>query len=84
MLLSLGQLRGIQWIPGDGQPPPEKWLELLKKIRDAGKLCQLYVSPQGAQTIIRELGGRGFALCITEAQMPLHQARDFLKNLAQT
>jgi hypothetical protein len=36
----------------------------LKRIRDGGKLCQLYVSPQGARTIVDELGGRGFALYI--------------------
>ncbi len=64
MLLSLERLHGIQWIPGDGQPPPEEWLPLLKRIRDGGKLCQLYVSPKGARTIVGELGGRGFALYI--------------------
>jgi len=64
MLLALERLRGIQWIPGEGQPPPEAWLPVLQRIRDAGKLCQLYVSPEGAQTIVRELGGRGFALHI--------------------
>ena len=71
MLLSLERLRGIQWVPGDGAPPPEEWLALLKRIRDAGKLCQLEVSPQGARTIVRELGGRGFAFHISE---PMSQA----------
>jgi 5-methyltetrahydrofolate--homocysteine methyltransferase len=66
MLLSLDRLRGIQWIPGDGQPPPETWMLLLKRIRDAGKLCQLYVSPEGASKIVRELGGRGFALQVRD------------------
>jgi hypothetical protein len=59
-LLSLERLRGIQWIPGDGAPPPEEWLPLLKLIRDSGKLCQVYVTPAGALRIARELGGRGF------------------------
>jgi hypothetical protein len=81
LLLSLERLRGIQWIPGDGQPPPEDWLPLLKRIRDAGKLCQLYVSPEGARTIVRELGGRGFALYITQ-QMRQADAGDFLRVLA--
>ena len=81
MLLSLERLRGIQWIPGDGQPPPEQWLPLLKRIRDAGKLCQLYVSPAGARTIVRELGGRGFALYIDQ-KMSQDQAEDFLHVLA--
>lgn len=84
MLLSLERLRGIQWIPGDGQPPPEEWLPLLKRIRDAGKLCQLYVTPQGARTIVRELGGRGFALFIFlngYEHMDQAEAEDFLRML---
>jgi hypothetical protein len=81
LLFSLERLRGIQWIPGDGQPPPEEWLPLLKRIRDANKLCQLYVSAKGARTIVRELGGRGFALHIQEAMGP-SEAEDFLGLLA--
>ena len=67
MLLSLERLRGVQWVPGDGAPPAEEWLDILKRIRDAGKLCQLYVSSAGARKIVRELGGRGFAFCILGA-----------------
>ena len=54
---------------------------MLKRIRDAGKLCQLYVSPVGAVTIVRELGGRGFALYITQ-KMGQDEAKDFLRVLA--
>lgn len=64
MLLDADWLDGIQWIPGDGQPPPEEWLPLLKRIRDGGKLCQLFVTAEGARTIVKELGGKGFALHI--------------------
>jgi 5-methyltetrahydrofolate--homocysteine methyltransferase len=81
MLLSLERLRGIQWIPGDGQPPPEEWLALLQRIRDGRKLCQLYVTPEGARTIVRELGGRGFALYVWE-EMDEQEASDFLRLLA--
>ena len=80
MLLSLERLRGIQWVPGDGAPPPEEWLPLLKRIRDGGKLCQLSVTPQGALTIVRELGGRGFAFHILEA-MTCQDAQNFIKSL---
>jgi 5-methyltetrahydrofolate--homocysteine methyltransferase len=66
MLLSIEKLRGIQWIPGDGQPPPEEWLPVLQRIRNGGKLCQLFVSAKGARTIVRNLGGKGFAFYINE------------------
>jgi 5-methyltetrahydrofolate--homocysteine methyltransferase len=63
-LLAIERLRGIQWIPGDGQPAPEEWPDLLKRIRDGGKRCQVFVTPEGARRIVRELGGKGFLLVI--------------------
>lgn len=86
MLLSLPRLRGIQWIPGDGQPPPDKWLGLLKKIRDSGKLCQIFVTPEGARTIVKNLGGRGFLLVIQDYGFEFfepEQVKSFLKTLAE-
>ena len=85
-LLSIDRLRGIQWIPGDGQPPADQWLPLLKRIRDGGKLCQVFVSPGGARTIVKNLGGRGFLLVISDPNgdfVDPERARNFLKLLAQ-
>lgn len=81
MLLSMERLRGVQWIPGDGALPPESWLPLLRRIREGGKLCQLFVSAEGAMTIVRELGGRGFAFQIVEL-MNEQAAGEFLAALA--
>jgi 5-methyltetrahydrofolate--homocysteine methyltransferase len=77
MLLSLEKLKGIQWIPGDGAPPPEQWPDLLRRIRDGGKLCQLYVTAAGALEILRTFGGKGFALAITDIADE-RQATEFL------
>jgi 5-methyltetrahydrofolate--homocysteine methyltransferase len=81
-LLSIDRLRGIQWIPGDGQPPPEEWLELLSRIRQGGKLVQLYVSAKGALKIIREFGGKGFAMYIMD-RMSATEAKDYLKQVEE-
>ena len=80
-LLSITRLRGIQWVPGYGKPPCEEWLPLLKKIRAAGKLCQVTVSAKGALTIIRELGGKGFVFVIDEPQLTPDQGVAFLEEL---
>ena len=85
-LLAIPRLRGIQWIPGDGQPPAEEWLPLLKRIRDSGKLCQLFVSPAGARTVVQNLGGRGFLLAISHSDPDFadpEQAEAFLRTLAR-
>jgi 5-methyltetrahydrofolate--homocysteine methyltransferase len=83
-LLSIERLRGIQWISGDGQPSPDQWLDLLKRIRDGGKLCQVFVTPEGALHIARNLGGKGFLLVVS-ADDPRFQNPDeveaFLRRL---
>lgn len=81
MLLSLKRLHGIQWIPGAGAPPPQCWLSLLKRIRDVGKLCQLYVTAAGALRIVRVLGGSGFAFSIKEP-MSAEEAKALIGALA--
>jgi hypothetical protein len=81
-LLSLPRLRGVQWVPGDGSPPPEHWLGLLSRIRAGGKLCQVTVSPQGALAICRALGGKGFLFVISEPQLTPEEGQAFLKDLA--
>ena len=45
-------------------PGHQNWLPLLKRIRDGGKLCQIYVSPANALTVAKEIGGKGFAFYI--------------------
>ena len=82
MLLQMPRLRGIQWIPGAGNPPPEGWLDLLKRIVEGGKLCQLYVTAEGAHTIVKNIGGRGFLLAISD-EMSEEEATAFLRVLAR-
>jgi 5-methyltetrahydrofolate--homocysteine methyltransferase len=86
LLLSIQRLRGIQWIPGDGQPSPDQWLPLLKRIRDGGKLCQVFVSPAGALQIVRNLGGKGFLFVIQPGSGEFDSPEDvdsFLKALKE-
>jgi len=85
MLLSIERLHGIQWIPGDGAPPPGDWLALLGRIRQGGKLCQVFVRPEGALKIVRNLGGKGFLFVINhdgELDEP-EDAAAFLGRLAR-
>jgi len=76
-LLSLEKLRGIQWVAGDGAPPAEEWLDLLRRIRAGGKLCQVYTSVEGARKIINEIGGKGFAFEIVDDMTQEEAGRAF-------
>jgi hypothetical protein len=81
-LLAVERLRGIQWQPGDGQPMADQWPDVLKRIRDGGKLCQVFVTAQGALTIQRELGGKGFLLHILDESLTAETGAAFLRELS--
>ena len=67
-LLELPRLTGIQWIQGAGGGPVTKYLDLLRRIQDAGKLvsclCRLTdldavmsaLKPEGTFLVMEELG----------------------------
>jgi 5-methyltetrahydrofolate--homocysteine methyltransferase len=66
-LLHIPELHGIQWIPGAGNAPADTWIDLLNKIRQSGKLVQLYATCQGTLNVLRQIGGRGFMFCVTDS-----------------
>jgi hypothetical protein len=64
LLLGIEKLRGIQWIPGAGNPQASDWPEVLKKIIDAGKLVQVFVDCKGALKILDTFPGEHFTMTI--------------------
>jgi 5-methyltetrahydrofolate--homocysteine methyltransferase len=83
-LIAIERLRGIQWQPGDGQAKADGWLPLIAKIRDSGKRCQIYVTREGALTVQRELGGKGFLMHIIDDHVTPEEGQAFLKELYST
>lgn len=67
MLLAMKDLHGVQWIPGDGNPPAAHWPQVLRRIVRAGKLCQVGADVAGARRIVRELGGKGMVIHVWAA-----------------
>jgi 5-methyltetrahydrofolate--homocysteine methyltransferase len=41
-VLAIPELKGVQWIPGDGQPDITQWPDVYRRIRDAGKRIQFF------------------------------------------
>ena len=63
-LLAIPGLNGVQWLPGDGQPEAGDpiWWPVLKRIRDAGKLVQIYSSGESVLRMAREVPLTGFVI----------------------
>jgi len=53
-LLTIPRLNGVQWVPGDGQPPQLAWPDVLHRIQAAGKILDLYLSPDEVPHAIME------------------------------
>ena len=43
-LLACKDIKGIQWVPGDGAPDVSNWADIYRKINKAGKLTQIFSS----------------------------------------
>jgi len=55
-LLEIKELKGIQWVPGDGQPGMTHWPEVYRKIGKAGKLIQIWGDLQTLDAFVEQLG----------------------------
>ncbi len=70
-LLTIEELKGVQWVPGDGAPPSSEWPEVYRKIRDAGKLIQVLGGMKEFDAVAEQLGsaeGLFFELCLDASE----------------
>ncbi|MDA0709416.1 MAG: hypothetical protein O3B73_04315 [bacterium] len=79
-LLQIDALKGVQWIPGAGQPGYEHWPGIYRKIRNAGKLIQFSGSIATFEALVEKLGSaEGIIYLCSEPVSRETEALDFLK-----
>jgi len=61
-LLALPELDGIQWVPGAGAAPMREWIDLLKRIQDAGKLIVASCNKEEVPILLEALRPEGLWL----------------------
>lgn len=62
-LLTIKELDGVQWVPGDGQPDCGQWPEVYRKIAAAGKKMQVIGGFEVLDQVISQIGtSRGIHL----------------------
>lgn len=64
-LLSIPELRAIQWTQVAGQPPCTDYLPELQKIQVAGKNLIIIVTPEQVRLLMENLSSRGLYLVTT-------------------
>ena len=78
-LCELPRLQALQILPGDGQPSPLHYLDLLQDVQRAGKNLHITIAPEEVETALRELSPKGLFIstwCRNEAE-----ARALLRNV---
>jgi len=73
-LLQIEELKGVQWVPGDGSPPISQWPEVYSKIRKSGKLIRMFAGQDPAgfrvlDTITDQLGSAEGIVLIGDADI---------------
>ncbi len=78
-LLRIPELEGIQWVPGAGHPDASHWIDVYRRIREAGKLAQVVGDMAAFDAVASGLGSAEGLFFI--ASLPVdreREARDFL------
>ena len=78
-LLSIPELKGIQWIPGDGTPRVTAWMDVYRRILAAGKLAQVDCLLDDLPIFERELGSlRNMAILVAIPPERMSEAKRIL------
>lgn len=76
LLLSLPEIRAIQWVPGAGHEAILQWVPLIRRIQKAGKSVLVYAKPAEIPALLGEVSARG--LCIGTGCTSEPEARELL------
>lgn len=80
-ILKLDNLNGIQWVPGAGKPTAPYWIDVYKKIQDAGKINYIYPSPEEVPMLLEHLRPEGvFYLVHCETPKEAEELFEFVSN----
>ncbi len=68
-LLASPDLNGIQWVPGANSGPSSRWVDLLRRIQDAGKCIHFSIPPDELDELMANLRPEG-VMFSTSASCP--------------
>ena len=70
-LLQIESLDGIQWVPGAGAKPMSRWLDVCRRVLDAGKCLQISCEPEEVDFLLSNLKHEGLFIstrCMSEKE----------------
>jgi hypothetical protein len=82
LVLELPGLNAVQWVYGGGQGPAGKWIDVYRKILDAGKSVEVLAADAAdALSVLRAVGPRGVWLSVAQAFETASDVDAFLQDV---
>ena len=78
LILELPELDGIQWQPGVSNRPMMKWIPLMNRILESGKILTVDCTSDQVENILAEVASKGLHIIVTDAKNQA-QAEEILK-----
>ncbi|MEK6794313.1 MAG: hypothetical protein AABZ39_06030 [Spirochaetota bacterium] len=73
-LLEMKDLKAIQWQPGAGKERLHQWYDLIRRIIDAGKACQVYAHADEVDDLVKNVGANGLlVICNCRDESTAHE-----------
>ncbi|NLO37203.1 MAG: trimethylamine corrinoid protein 2 [Clostridiaceae bacterium] len=66
-LLSIDNLKGIQWVYGAGKPTAAHWIGVLQRIQKAGKMIHVHIVPEDLDCLLENLAPEGVLYALQAA-----------------
>ncbi len=79
-LLEIPNLAGIQWVYGAGQPSAKYWIDVLKKIQNAGKIINIGLKAEDIDVVFSELKAQGLS-CYFDFDYTAEEAKEILQKI---
>lgn len=84
LLLDLPQLHAVQWVYGAGRGPATRWIDVYRRIRQAGKSLQLIAQDaKDALTVLDAIGPAGVLVSVEEPFATVAEAENFIQQLTK-
>jgi len=84
LLLDLPQLHAVQWVYGAGRGPAARWIDVYRRIRQAGKSLQLIAqNAQDALTVLDAIGPAGVLISVEEPFASVAEAENFIQQITK-
>ena len=81
MFLAMERINGVQWVPGDGAPGFDHWMDIYRRIFAAGKKTQVWGPAEPIRRILRE-ASLGAGIHYRMPGGPLAEHKRFQQELA--